>query len=331
MLKKNITSRILVIIVATLIVAIIYVRYPLPHEKIDGLISNLFKVSSILIALFMAYIFSKIFKVRSEREERKKEIDKIAYKITEFRRFLYYLMRCRGFWGDYSDIEKLKRFYPDFTYNQIKSDNHNNDRITKYWLEEERFSKTRADIYLASEELVGKSKNIDWVLNENTKPEYSQEQLEYFYYPTSVYWYYFSHRWHKYTKGLFDFQELARDHHIDDMKAHLSNIDEKFSEREIDKNLLADVGTEIYEKQWEKIHELTRINNGKLPKSVRSLISIVVLIGVFGVLIPLLGAFGDFEFIVDSAISFISVTALVGCLIWILLDISSIIKDEIKI
>lgn len=213
----------------------------------------------------------------------------------------------------------------------MHNQNHGDERISHYWLEEDRFSKTRADVFLGFKELVGYDKNIDWVLNENRTFDYTLTQLEYYYYPSTVAWYYFSHKWHKHSNGLFNFNELSNDYHMTDMKRHLSNIDSKYENRELDRHLLAEVGNEIHEKYWEKIYELTRINNGRLPKTVRTLIWIIVIIGLFGVLLPLLGGFGDFPKRTDSIIAFISVTALVACLIWILLDFTSIIKEEIKI
>lgn len=331
MLKKTITTKILILIISILIVSLVYVKYPIKHENIDSLFSNIFKVSSIIVTLFIAYIITKVFRIRTEKEKRKEEIDKLSFKITEFRRLLYHVMKCRGFWGDFTDIEKLKRYYPEYLYNDLHNDNHNDEKISKFWSEEDRFSTTRADVYLAFKEIAGTDKIEDWILNDNITFDYTTDDLAKYYYPSSVPWYYFSHKWHKHSKGLFDFNELAKDYHRDDMKRHISNIDEKFDGRELDRHLLADVGSEIHEKYIEKIYELTRINEGKLPKTVRTLIGVIVVIGVFGVILPLIGNFGDFPNNVDSIIAYISVTALVASLIWILLDFTSIIKEEIKI
>jgi len=331
MLGKTITTKIFLIFNSILIVTIFFFNYPIAQNQVDSVISSIFAAAGIFIAFLLTFIFAKVSSIRSEKEERKKEIDKLSYKVTEFRRALYYILTCRNFWGDYSDIENLKRYYSGYTYIDLHTDDHGDQKIYDYWLKEDRFSTIRSDLFLGIEEIVGRERIISWVLDENLLVDYSSDDILRFYDSVTVLWYYFSHKWEVYGDGRFNFYELYRDYNSAKIKEHLSNIDGKFQDRNLDRHLLADIGSDMHEKYLPKFYDLTYANEGGLPTIVNKVIGVTILVGFFGVILPLLGSFANFPYVYDSWIVFVSVTVLIACIIWILFDLVFLMKSELKV
>jgi len=66
-------------------------------EKKESL-STIISVVSIILAIIITYLFSKLFAEKSIRIERKKEIDEFAKKITYLRRIAFHIRGMHDFW-----------------------------------------------------------------------------------------------------------------------------------------------------------------------------------------------------------------------------------------
>lgn len=62
------------------------------------ILSTIISVASIILAIIITYLFSKLFAEKSVRIERKKEIDEFSKKITYLRRIAFYIRGMYDFW-----------------------------------------------------------------------------------------------------------------------------------------------------------------------------------------------------------------------------------------
>jgi len=92
---------------------------------------------SIIVAIIITYLFSKLFSEKAERVQRKIIIDDLSYKLTSFRNIAFQLMGFNSFWeaSKFNPKSKIDYNYKWLTY-----------EIFREGLEYEEFLKIRNDI-----------------------------------------------------------------------------------------------------------------------------------------------------------------------------------------
>jgi hypothetical protein len=81
------------------------------------------------------------------------------------------------------------------------------------------------------------------------------------------------------------------------------------------------------------LFDLLKLNNNlpKLPRSLKSFINTILLISVFGIIIPNLFMLGDFDYWQDIVAIYVSFGIVTCCFLWSLVDISMLINFELNI
>ena len=90
--------------------------------KKEEILSTLISVISIIIAIIVTYLFSKVFAEKSIKIERKKEIDLYSKKITYLRRIAFHIRSLHEFWKfkDVNIKSIIDYKYPDLTYEEYR-------------------------------------------------------------------------------------------------------------------------------------------------------------------------------------------------------------------
>ena len=276
------------LIAVGLIIGILFYTFPAPHDRILNIQNYLITVGGILSAFVISYLAAKLFNIKSEREQRQKEIDLHSEQLTAFRRLLYYTMKSHKFWERYDDIRKFKAKYPTLNYQRLRSQVGDDPERRRFWLEEEEISQNTISLYTAMEEIYGDDNTgvSDWVFDRAIKFNYSLEQIEKFYEPSNQIWYYLDGRHGKHGAGLFNDTGLNL-LYVNGYNEFVSKIDTKYRGKEFHRLILAEIGTEMYEIILPRLHELISLNTG-IPKSLLGTFRNLIYITTFGVLLPII-------------------------------------------
>lgn len=90
-------------------------------EKKETL-NTIISASSIILAIIVTYLFSKLFAEKSIRIERKKEIDEFSKKITYLRRIAFHIRGMHDFWSykEHNLKSTIDRNYADLLYEEFR-------------------------------------------------------------------------------------------------------------------------------------------------------------------------------------------------------------------
>jgi hypothetical protein len=269
-------------------VGLIIINSNIDESSFQASISNILTVSSIITGIVFAYLISKLFIIRAEREKRQEAIDILSSKLTEFRRLCHTILTHNYFWKDRSDIQKFKAIYPLDTFNDIHDQRNDDPRISNFWLEDQGFSETRADLYLAFEQILDSTdKHADWIFDRTASFRYNLEQIGDYYEASNQIWYYLDYKWYKYSENVFADQTLGNSYETAKISELINKIDETYKGSEIDRHLIARIGSDFHAKYLVELYRLTERNQEDLPTNLKGILWTQMIMLVFGVLTPL--------------------------------------------
>ena len=336
--KRSIAS----LIICGAVLIYLFNRFHLTkEEEITQLLNNIIQFSGIFSAILITFIVSKVFQIRQERIERRKEIVKFANKATDFRRIARVLKNCWGFWN--KDMRsKMDNYYKELSFFHV--------HLWDYDNEEKKYSpelKKLRNEFLNEEGLQGSYLYLDmkslvlddyhtWQLELYDRYDYdytySKEILKKWSgaHSGNNLWYCLDHKWHSY-KGCFNFSAL-RQHDQDEIVDLCKKINpQKYRNSKFDKDLLASIGSEFDGYILPRLSELTYYNTLGFPPSLNFLLLIMFLVIISGVLLPLLMT----SIKVDKEILLVTSNFAVGILcmnlFYFLFKFRKILNNEIKI
>jgi hypothetical protein len=111
--------------------------------KKEEILDNLISTNSVIIAIIITFLFSKLFAEKTIRIERKKEIDELALKVTYMRRIAFHIRGLHEFWKfDNINIKSIiDNKYNKLTYEEYRG--YGKFKNKTY----EEFKKIDQDIY----------------------------------------------------------------------------------------------------------------------------------------------------------------------------------------
>ncbi|MDD7885200.1 hypothetical protein [Flavivirga sp. 57AJ16] len=111
-MNKYIKYGILILVGLTL--TFLFWKFPAPDDRILNIQNYLITVGGIMSAFIIAYLSAKLFNLKTDRNNRQLQVDKLGERLTAFRQLMYFIMNSHDFWNRYSDIAKFKKEYPNF-------------------------------------------------------------------------------------------------------------------------------------------------------------------------------------------------------------------------
>lgn len=311
-----------------ILLATLFISIPAPADRMLNLQNYLITVGGIISAFVIAYLAAKIFNIKSDRESRQKEIDKLTDRLTAFRKILYYVMHSRDFWVRYEDIAKFKKTYPELTYGMLR-DSETEAVPEEFWAVQ-KISRSTITLYLAMEEIYDEKRKgsfIPYAYDRMASFKYTLDDLAKFFDPTNQLWFYLDGRFAKYGKGLFNDEGLYQPLK-ENFREELPLADIKENGKDFHRLLLAKLGTEFYEYVIPKMWELIKHNSGipiTLLKTFYSLLAIMI----FGVLFPIILQSIKVPNAIDVflTLSFVLCTSL--SLVYFLLEFYDLLHDEL--
>jgi hypothetical protein len=138
-------------------------------------------------------------------------------------------------------------------------------------------------------------------------------------------------RYQKHTKGLindkyFNSMEINQIHEL------ASSIDSKFKNSDVNRHLIAEIGSEFYEIILPELYQLTAINQRGMPRGIQKLLISIIAILIFGVVIPLyFSLFPIGSMAVRSLILSGSGSMVIWLFINFIFDFSNLLNTELKL
>jgi hypothetical protein len=313
-----------------IVIAILFYYFPAPSDRMLNIQNYLITVGGIISAILISYLASKIFNIRNERENRLIEIRHLSEKLTYYRRLLYYIMRSREFWVHFKDTIQYKKDFPGLNYDILHGQGKENRFIIKsFWGEENKLCTTTIDLYCAMEKIQGdvESDNGLWCFDKGISFIYSSEEIINFYDPSNQIWYYLEGRFGKYGYGKFNDTGISPAY-IANSNIALIKIDSKYKESEVSREIIAQISADFYEIYLPRLQELTIKNKG-IPKNISKTFYNLLLIIIFGVLVPLVIQSINVKCQLNIWLTLSSVWITSMSLIKFIFDFSNIIYEEI--
>lgn len=328
--------KVLTLIGVAIVTFLFFFFYPAPADRIINIQNYFITVSGIISGIIIAYLATKIFNIKQEREQRQITIEKLSAKLTNFRRVLYYVLKSSNFWIEHQSLRRFKKDFSTLTYDQLHNQGENrSEEVDRYYDFENRkyISDTTADLYLAMEAIYGEvviEDTSDWVYARNIHFDYTVESLNYMIWPANQIWYYLDGRYHKHTEGQINDQGISTLYR-DSLNESIASIDTKFQNKDFDRKLLASVSTEFYTNYIPMLIELTNRNRASLPSAVTNLFWTLVSIFCLGVIFPL---FIQCLTICDQLNIILTLSAvgiIVIAFVNLLFDFYKIMNEEVKL
>lgn len=239
---------------------------PINNFDKKELLGIIVSISSIIVAIIVTYLFSKLFSEKTIRVERKKEIDEFSKKITYLRRMAFHIKGMHNFWR-YKNVNLkaiIDQKYPDLIYEEYRGYEVNG--IKKFTYEE--LSKINDDIYgtdgqayLALKALEDNEDTLAFYEEFNPK-NYSLEDIGRYYEYANSFWYFLDRS----ERETYDFQRVHRYtlNFIDELYIKITGTQiNQGNYRESLKNLFTLFEAEIFKKHF----YLTKLNSNTFPRS----------------------------------------------------------------
>jgi hypothetical protein len=330
--KLNSLKWILLPLIALMISVIFYKGYA-PASRILNIQNYFITVSGIISGIVIAYLASKLFNLKQERELRQREINKYSIKLTHFRRILYCIMHSHEFWKYRNQVDIFKEKYPGLNFELLHDQNIQDKKLEElannFLLKNTELNYTTIDLFLAMESIYGDPKRQTWIYDRTIHFNYSLEDLYRFMMPSNQIWYFLEGRYAKHTEGQINDQGIWV-LFKDNLRDYISQIDSKFKDKKIDRHLLADLGTEFYSFYLPKMIELTELNQAPLPKTFLIIFWNLIVIFVIGVILPLFIQSLDLWDKWNVILTLSSVGIIIVAFFNLLFDFYKVMNEEIR-
>lgn len=328
-INNLVSNKVLIKIIIAELMFLMILRIEYNAMNITSIISNIITVSGIFAGIVIAYLLSKIFQIRGEREQRKVEIDKYSKKLTSFRKLLHYVMNSYEFWVRWDDIKKFENQYKGVDFDELHNQVGESKNSSRFWLEEKGLSRTTVDLYQSMKAIFDNPDRTPiWVYDRTAEFNYSIDQLRKYYEPSGQIQYYLQGRYAKHTHGLINDKEINR-RDVHRIREHASSIDSMFRNQDVDRNLIANVANEFYEIYIPKLLDLTILNHKGMSSGMKQMVISILMILLFGVVIPLLISITPYNIIIGSLIIKLMVSSIVVLLLNFISEFISIMNSEL--
>lgn len=314
---------------------LLFKNYRITDEKaLIALENNIMQFSSLFSAIIITFIVTKVFQIRSERISNRASVISLSNKLTDFRRIAHIMLHRTEFWPT-GMKSRMDNKYKDLSFADLY--NHTGLSDTKRQLIDD-FEKDNVtvggNLYLDLRYLEGNVHLPESLLMFEDRDKnliYSTIDLDVLaglHIGGSV-WYHLANEWGNYEGALnltaFKPKEKERICFL------ASKIDKKFDGREFDRTLLAEVGTEMSEHNIPQLYELLLENTKPLPFVVKYLWILMVIVLMFGVLIPIILSALKIPENICSIFSALQASSLIIVIFFFILTFKRIVTFEIEV
>lgn len=283
-------------------------------------------VYGVLVGLLVTYIISRAIQTREERMNIFNKYTIYTQKLHKFRAIIHELLMSSFF--SQNDINNFKAKHPNVTYFDIQEvlnvDNTNNEKADKYYADKNK--KGFEPFYLELNSFI-KSVGFDPTI-------YSEFDKERYYSPKilekwienncgNCFWYYLEYKKSEYSEFIhWDKIDSTRKEKI--LKLSLLIDKERYYNMPFDDKFLITLGYQAMEEIIPNVYNLQLKLSQGLPRILKRLLNIVLILIVFGIALPIFCSL--FEFILGDIIS---ISMFFSICSWALFSLKNMITEEL--
>ena len=295
--------------------------------------SNLdLNVASIISAILITYLTSKVLQLRQERLAILPQITSLTQKVHQFRTITNVLYHSWDFWAP-GLKNYMQKEYPNLTYGEafklVFENEKSRDSKALQYPSDEKMGDTK-DLYLQLRSFVDKQYTIDVTL-------YSEFEIPVFYTldilqdwrdygSASALCRFFNWHYHDY-KGDFNFEKLRANERsiIEDSAMRIDAI--RYKDIKTSPELLDMLGKQFHEEILPKLINLQHSIQGGFTRLVQFLLSTLVILIFSGVLYPILSNVLDLPIIG----SIVSITMVLSVTFYLAISLRHVLVEELTI
>lgn len=303
------------------------------------ILSNIFDFSAIFSGLLIAFIIGKVFQLRNENLKRKEKIDIISNKITHLRRICKTLLSNWQIWSDIRDpLSKHKdlRYFDFYRSILVKPHLTSSKKVSKFLDDEHIKTETVSKFFLALKDIslsdYSRYLGGELILYDeyDRNIDYPLELLELWAHSNiaNQFWYCLIER-RSVSEHYFFLNNLNQDDSRQ-IKRLCEKIDSKYSNRELNHELLSDIGNDFDQYYLPEIFNLSYINN-LANNSISFTSNILIVVILMGVLVPLILLSFNIPFQIKYFLTYSCVASIALALVWFSIKIKSILMNELEI
>lgn len=326
--KISIILSVIIFIGATAILILLYLTNASMIQNIIQIRGYIITVYGVLVGLLVTYIISKTIQTREERISIFDKCVRYTQKLHKFRAIINKLLTY-GFFSHY-DVNNFKAKHPDVTYFDIQEvlnvDYTHNEEAKKYHDDKNKIG--FEPFYLELSSFI-RAKGFDPTIY----TEFDKEK--YFYSPEILekwidnkcgngFWYYLENRKNEYSKFIH-LDKIDSTIKEEILKLSLLIDKERYCDMSFNDKFLIKLGTQVMEEVIPNIYSLQLKLDQGLPRILKRLIQIVVILIVFGIALPIFCSL--FEFILGDIIS---ISMFFSICSWTVFSLKNMITEELN-
>ena len=282
--------------------------------------------SGIIASFALAFITSKVVGLRSEKLNRTNKIKELSNQLTYFRSICYNFSRDHNYWSThnkFNDAYQHANSIKDLiSYQDYRYPNYDDD--VKYVKYESHYNKNVSNgvvnLILQMEMMAGKNFLDSGLTYTEFPPDYiySLREMENFilFHDSNQIWYCSS------EMKMFP-DNFGSSYATNEILKDINRIYPEKQETILSNKLLESISLDFQYKIIPELYRLVRLNEAKLPLTLRYFITMFTLLLTFGIIVPTL------TYIFFKGIySFMSVFLLIGIILHILLSLRSVLNTE---
>ena len=283
----------------------------------------LISVVSIIVAIVVTFLFSKLFAEKSERIQRKSDIDILSHKITALRKIAFHIRGFHSFWKfSQNNIKtKMDHEYNYLEYEDMRSDKYTYDELTPIIQD---VGETAIQAYLGLKGLEDGESSFGFFQSFNPR-NYSLNDVIRFQQYTNAFWYLLDRS----SDDIVNFNQIGRYslNFIDELYFEITSkrINQEDYKGDI-KELFGLFDVEIFRKHY----YLSKLNSSLMPKIfISSLLNmlIFILILIFGIFIFIC----DLQFLKEYSFTLLITSLFIANTFDLLILIIISLKNELRI
>lgn len=254
---------------------ILFIRFTnwTKFDRKDQILETIIAIISIITAIIVTYLFSKLFSEKAILIDRKKEIDKLAGKITLLRRLSFQIRSMHEFWkfkNEHININiktTIDYKYSELTYEEYRGYSGNGNRE---FSEKERkiidkdISGTDGQAYLALKGLQD-DENIYNMFDGFNPQNYSLQDIQRYSEYAGSFWFFLDRS----DRVIFDFNRVNR-YHLNEVSKLYFRITNKSIDQKEYRSELMDLFNCFIVEIFPKHYYLTSMNSNNFNKLFRS-------------------------------------------------------------
>ena len=256
-------------------------------ERLASLLNVFLSISGLLSAFILAYLAFAVMALKKNRTSAVGSLSAITKKMHDFRSIVELLMRSKMWLPGLK--ENVDEEYDGLTFFEVKEFYKGKSKLAIEFLQENHnFSETE-NLYLELKSLLMTSTKDKKVIEEVYYPQiYNKDILEKWleHKCGSGLWYYFGYKFGSFKEALN--LDAVFERHQDKIMVLANTIDSTaFEDSSFNEVFLSKLGEYMSKEVMPKLYQFQAATNNKLPKILRYLYVIFLIISIFGILLPL--------------------------------------------